>query len=133
MKNKNVLQFIKFALFSTSAGIIQIGSFAVFNEVFKFEYWLGYLLALILSIVWNFTFNRRFTFHSATNVPVAMLKVFGFYLVFTPISTWLGEVAAQNGVNEYIILALTMISNMVLEYLYQKFIVFRGSEDTLVK
>ncbi len=133
MKNKNVWQFIKFALFSTSAGIIQVGSFAVFNEVFKFEYWLGYLLALILSIVWNFTFNRRFTFHSAANVPIAMLKVFGFYLVFTPVSTWLGEVASNSGVNEYIILALTMLSNMILEYLFQKFVVFRGSEDTLVK
>lgn len=133
MKNKNVWQFIKFFLFSTSAGIIQAGSFAIFNEVFRFEYWLGYLLALILSIVWNFTFNRRFTFHSATNVPVAMLKVFGFYLVFTPVSTWLGEVASGNGVNEYIILALTMMSNMILEYLFQKFVVFRGSEDTLVK
>ncbi len=133
MKNKNVWQFIKFALFSTSAGIIQVGSFAVFNEVFKFEYWLGYLLALVLSIVWNFTFNRRFTFHSAANVPIAMLKVFGFYLVFTPVSTWLGDMAANAGVNEYIILALTMLSNMVLEYLFQKFVVFRGSEDTLVK
>ena len=133
MKNKNVWQFIKFALFSTSAGIIQVVSFAVFNEVFKFEYWLGYLLALILSIVWNFTFNRRFTFHSAANVPIAMLKVFGFYLVFTPVSTWLGEVASNSGVNEYIILALTMLSNMILEYLFQKFVVFRGSEDTLAK
>lgn len=133
MKNKNVWQFIKFALFSTSAGIIQVGSFTVFNEVFKFEYWLGYLLALILSIVWNFTFNRRFTFHSAANVPIAMLKVFGFYLVFTPVSTWLGEVASNSGVNEYIILALTMLSNMILEYLFQKFVVFRGSEDTLAK
>lgn len=133
MKNKNVWQFIKFALFSTSAGIIQVCSFAVFNEVFKFEYWLGYLLALILSIVWNFTFNRRFTFHSAANVPVAMLKVFGFYLVFTPVSTWLGDLASTNGVNEYIILALTMLSNMILEYLFQKFVVFRGSEDTLAK
>ncbi|MBE6799521.1 MAG: GtrA family protein [Ruminococcaceae bacterium] len=132
MKNKKqIIQAIKFTLFSISAGIIQIGSFTVFNELCKMKYWPAYLISLILSIVWNFTFNRRFTFKSAANVPVAMLKVFGFYAVFTPLSTWLGNVAETSGINEYLVLAVTMLSNFVLEFLFCKFVVYRNTEDTL--
>ena len=105
---------IKFTLFSISAGVIQIGSFTVLNEVFKMIYWPAYLISLVLSILWNFTLNRKYTFKSATNVPIAMAKVFGFYLVFTPLSTWLGHLAEGAGVNEYIVLGLTMLSNFIL-------------------
>ncbi len=131
MNKKPILQLIKFTLFSISAGIIQIGAFTIFNEIFHWMYWPAYLLSLILSIVWNFTFNRRFTFKSAANVPVAMLKLFGFYAVFTPVSTWLGHVAESAGVNDYIILILTMISNFVLEFLFSKFIIYKNKENTL--
>ncbi len=146
MKNNNILQAIKFALFSASAGIIQVVSFTLLNEVvlpniniqnekvmaiLSAEYGVCYLIALILSVLWNFTFNRRFTFKSAANIPVAMAKVFGFYLVFTPVSVYLGELATGKGVNEYIVLALTMLSNMVLEYLFCKFVVYRNQEDTI--
>ena len=145
MKNNNVLQAIKFALFSASAGIIQVGSFALLNElvlpniniqneklmeILSAEYGGCYLIALILSVLWNFTFNRRFTFKSAANIPVAMAKVFGFYLVFTPVSTWLGNTATNGGVNEYIVLAVTMLSNMILEYLFCKFVVYKNQENT---
>ena len=133
MNNKSLWQVIKFVLFSASAGIIQAATFALFNEVFELDYWAAYLPSLILSILWNFTFNRRFTFKSAANVPIAMLKVFAFYLVFTPISTWLGDIADNAGINEYIILAVTMISNLVLEFLYCKFVVYRNQENTLEK
>ncbi len=128
-KNKNLLQAIKFTLFSISAGIIQIGSFAVL-EIFIKDYWIPYLISLVLSIVWNFTLNRRFTFKSAANVPVAMAKVFAFYLVFTPVSTLLGNFAESKGVNDFIILALTMLSNFVLEFLFCKFVVYKGKENT---
>ncbi len=131
MKNKNTLQAIKFALFSASAGIIEVGAFTLLNEVAKLSYWPSYLVALILSILWNFTLNRRYTFRSAANIPVAMAKIFGFYLIFTPLSTWLGNIAATKGVNEYIVLGLTMASNFVLEYLFCKFVVYRNQEDTL--
>ncbi len=124
-----VMQALKFTLFSISAGIIQIVSFAIL-EIFINEYWIPYLTSLILSILWNFTLNRRYTFQSAANVPVAMAKVFGFYLVFTPISTWLGNLAEQNGGNDFVILILTMIANFVLEYLFCKFDVYRGQENT---
>ena len=146
MKNSNALQAVKFALFSASAGIIQVGSFTLLNELvlpninienekimelLSAEYGVCYLVALTLSVLWNFTFNRRFTFKSAANIPVAMAKVFGFYLVFTPVSTWLGNTATGNGVNEYIVLGLTMLSNMILEYLFCKFVVYRGQENTI--
>lgn len=131
MKNKNVLQAIKFALFSASAGIIEVVAFTFLNEAVKLPYWPAYLIALILSILWNFTLNRRYTFRSAANVPVAMAKIFGFYLVFTPLSTFLGDMATGKGVNEYIVLGLTMLSNFVLEYLFCKFVVYRNQEDTI--
>ncbi len=131
MKDKKELwQVIKFTLFSISAGIVQIGSFAIM-ELFIQDYWIPYLVSLVLSILWNFTLNRRYTFKSAANVPVAMAKVFGFYLVFTPLSTYLGDLAEGAGVNDFIILAVTMVSNFILEFLFCKFVVYRGQEDTL--
>ncbi|MBQ9976315.1 MAG: GtrA family protein [Clostridia bacterium] len=131
MDRKNIFQLIKFTLFSASAGIIQVASFALFNEVFHFNYWLGYIISLVLSIVWNFTLNRRYTFKSAANVPVAMTKVFLFYLVFTPVSTYLGDLAEKGGINDYIILAVTMLSNFILEFLFCKLFVYKNQENTL--
>lgn len=129
-------QAIKFTLFSISAGIIQAVTFALLEELpqvlfeVQLNYWLCYLPALILSVVWNFTFNRKFTFQSAVNVPIAMLKVLGYYAVFTPVSTILGELATQRfGVVEgsfgnYVILAVTMLTNFVTEFLFDKYVVF---------
>ena len=130
--NKQMWQALKFTLFSISAGIIQVGSFALL-EIFIQDYWVPYLISLVLSILWNFTLNRRYTFKSAANVPIAMAKVFGFYLVFTPLSTYLGDWAEGKGVNDFIVLAVTMVSNFVLEFLFCKFVVYRGKEDTINK
>lgn len=131
MKNTNLIQMIKFTLFSLSAGIIQVASFSVLNSLLKMVYWPSYLISLILSIVWNFTVNRRYTFKSAANVPIAMAKLFGFYAVFTPLSTWFGHVAETAGVNDYIVLAFTMLCNFVLEFLFCKLLVYRNQENTL--
>ncbi len=130
MKKDSLLQMIKFTLFSVSAGIVQVVSFAIFNELFKWIYWPAYLSALVLSIIWNFTLNRQYTFKSAANIPVAMAKLFGFYIVFTPLSTWLGHLAESMGINDYIILLVTMLSNFVLEFLYSKFVIYKNQENT---
>ena len=132
MDKKNLWQVAKFTLFSISAGLIQVGSFALM-ELFIDDYWVAYLTSLVLSIVWNFTLNRRYTFQSAASVPVAMAKVFGFYLVFTPLSTYLGNLAEGRGANDFLILAVTMIANFVLEFLFCKFVVYRGKEGTRTK
>ena len=124
--NKSLWQAVKFTLFSVSAGIIQVGSFAVL-EIFIQDYWIPYLVSLTLSILWNFTLNRKYTFKSAANVPLAMAKVFGFYLLFTPVS----KLAGKQGCHDFLILAVTMLSNFVLEVLFCKFVVYRGSEDTI--
>lgn len=129
-KKKTFLQALKFTLFSISAGVIQITSFAVL-EIFVEGYWIPYLISLVLSILWNFTLNRRYTFKSAANVPAAMAKVFGFYLIFTPLSTYLGNLVAEKGGNDFLILAITMLSNFVLEFLFCKFVVYRGKKATL--
>lgn len=130
MKKDSILQIIKFTLFSASAGIVQVVSFAIFNELFKWIYWPSYLSALVLSIIWNFTLNRQYTFKSAANIPVAMAKLFGFYIVFTPLSTWLGHLAESIGINDYVVLLATMLSNFVLEFLYSKFVIYKNQENT---
>ena len=132
--NKELIRTIKFTLFSVSAGIIQLVSDIAFNELLHIIPWLSYLLSLILSVLWNFTLNRKFTFKSAANVPIAMLKVAAFYVVFTPLSTWwtaaLTEPAYGVMLNEYIVLAATMLINFVTEYLFDRFFVFGSSLDT---
>lgn len=133
MNKNSVVQMIKFTLFSVSAGMIQVATFTLFNELFRWMYWPAYLTSLVLSIVWNFTFNRRYTFQSAANIPIAMAKLFGFYLVFTPASTWLGHLAETAGINDYVILAVTMVSNFVLEFLFCKFVVYWKQENTRTK
>lgn len=134
-KKKELLRSLKFLFFSISAGVIQIGSFTVMEELLHLEHWISYLVSLIFSVLWNFTLNRKFTFCSANNVPVAMLKVAAFYAVFTPLSTWWTAVLTGSSVgwNEYLVLVLTMLVNFVTEYLYDRFFVFGKSLDTAKK
>lgn len=130
-KKEEILRFIKFLLFSASAGLIEIISFTLLNTLTPWQYWPCYLIALVLSVVWNFTFNRRFTFHSAANVPAAMLKVLAYYAVFTPLSTLLGNwLSGTLGWNEYLVTILNMLLNFATEYPYQKFVVFAGTIDS---
>lgn len=148
-KKDNALQALKFVCFSASAGVIQVVVFTLLDTLFskvevngelmellfRSEYGVQYLVALICSVIWNFTFNRKFTFKSAANIPVAMLKVFGYYCVFTPLSTWLGTVATAHfgwgdDWHKYIVLGVTMVTNMVTEFLFCRFVVYRNSMNT---
>ena len=130
-RKKELIRSAKFLLFSVSAGLIEMVSFSLLNELTSWSYWPCYLIALVLSVLWNFTLNRRFTFQSAGNVPVAMAKVFAFYCVFTPLSTIGGNFLAEDlGWNEYLVTAINMVVNFVLEFLYQRFFVFRDSIDS---
>mgnify|MGYP002292900547 CR=1 FL=1 len=128
---KEFVRVLKFTFFSISAGLIEMGSFALLNEFTHLPYWPCYLIALCLSVLWNFTLNRKFTFQSAANVPVAMLKVLAYYAVFTPLSTWLGHWLSDTlAWNEYLVTLLNMLLNFATEYPYQKFVVFAGSIDS---
>ena len=130
---KELLRAVKFALISASAGIIQIGTVTLLNELLHLPYWVSYLIALVLSVVWNFTLNRKYTFKSSANVPIAMLKVAAYYAVFTPLSTWLEHLLTTGaGWNEYLVTAINMLLNFVTEFLYQRFYVFGKSLDTNV-
>ncbi len=135
MEKKEILRTLKFTLFSVSAGIIQIGTYTLFFEVFHWEEWLAHLVSLVLSVLWNFTFNRKFTFRSAANVPKAMLLVAVYYAVFTPLSilwtNWLTD--EKVGWNGYLVEALTMVVNFVTEFLYDRFFVFGKNIDDNVK
>lgn len=131
---KEFVRVVKFTFFSISAGLVEIGAFALLNEWLRLPYWLSYLVALVLSVLWNFTLNRRYTFKSAANVPVAMLKVAAYYAVFTPLSTALEHwYTAGLGWNEYLATAANMLLNFATEFLYQRFFVFGKSIDTKEK
>ena len=130
MDRKELLRAVKFTLFSISAGVIEIVSFSLLTELTELPYWPCYLIALVLSVLWNFTFNRRYTFRSAGNVPKAMALVAAYYCVFTPLSTLGGNVLANLGWNEYLVTALNMVINFVTEFLYDKYVVFPGTVDT---
>lgn len=132
-KTKELIRAGKFLLISVSAGIIQLGSFALFYEVFKWAYWLAYLVSLLLSVIWNFTINRKVTFKAANNVKVAMLLVLAFYAVFTPVSMLLGHYIEGLGVDGFIVEIGAMVLNFILEFLYTRFFVYRNSCDTAVK
>jgi putative flippase GtrA len=130
-KRKELWRSIKFLLFSISAGLVEIGSFALLTELTSWSYWPCYLIALVLSVIWNFTLNRKFTFKSATNVPIAMLKVLGYYSVFTPVTTLLGNYLAETLLwNEYLVTLINMVLNFITEYLFQRFVVYGKSIDT---
>ena len=126
----SVWQVVKFTLFSISAGLIQIAVFTLMETVFHLPYWPSYLTALVLSVLWNFTFNRRYTFRSDASVARSMLLVALFYAVFTPVSTWWGHALTTAGWNDFLVLAGTMVINFVTEFLYQRFVVYRNRIDT---
>jgi putative flippase GtrA len=130
-KKKEIFRVIKFAFFSMTAGLIEFGSFALLETFSPFSYWPCYLIALILSIIWNFTLNRRYTFRSAANVPVAMLKVLAYYAVFVPVTTIGGNYLAETlHWNPYVVTLLNMSCNLITEFLFQRFVVFRKTLET---
>ena len=141
MKKQSLWQAVKYALFSISAGGIQAVSFTLLFDVLLHSnparFWVCHVAALVLSVLWNFTLNRKFTFGASNNIPIAMLKVTAFYLVFTPLSTWWSAVLTEPDygimINEYVVLIGTMVINFVTEYLFQRFVVFGKSLDTAVK
>ena len=132
MKNKREWgRVLKFTLFSISAGAIEMASFALLNELLHGSYWPCYLIALTLSVLWNSTLNRKFTFQSANNVPQAMALVLLYYCAFTPLSTLLGSYLADTlHWNEYLVTFLNMVLNLVTEYVYDRLVVYRGAVDT---
>ena len=127
---QSLWQVVKFTLFSVSAGLIQIGTYTLFFEVFHWTHWVAYLVSLVLSVLWNFTFNRRYTFRSDANVGRSMALVALFYMIFTPLSTWIGKMLTDAGTNNYVVEIGTMLVNFVTEFLYQRFVVYRNSIDT---
>lgn len=130
-KNHELWQAVKFTLFSISAGIIQVLSFALLHDVLGLEsYWMSHVPSLVLSVIWNFTFNRRYTFRSDANLAKSMALVAAYYIVFTPASAWWGQLLSNLGVHDWLVEVLNLLINFVTEFLYQKFVVYRGAIDT---
>lgn len=133
-QSREWVRILKFVLFSASAGIIQFGSFTLLNEFTGWKYWPCYLISLVLSILWNFTFNRRFTFKSNANITRAMFLVLAFYAIFTPTTTILGDWLVEDlQWNEYVVTIINMLLNLASEYLYQRYVVYRNRIDNRIK
>ena len=136
IEKKEWLRTLKFLLFSISAGIVQMGTFALMSIFLDDTFYrLKSYIAIILSVVWNFTINRKLTFKSANNVKIAMLKTICFYIIFAPLSIELGDLYLVKtlGLNEFLVLFCSMVINFITEYLYQRFFVYGKSVDTAVK
>ena len=130
-KTQEFIRFIKFLAFSISAGVIQFGSFALMTEVIGWDsFWGPHIISVVLSVIWNFTFNRKFTFKSANDVPIAMTLVLAYYVVFTPASAFGGQALEDIGWNGLLVEALMMVINFVTEFFYQRYVVFRNSLNT---
>lgn len=130
MKNKNIWQAVKFTLFSISAGIVQAVSFAILHDVLGLEsYWLSHVPSLILSVIWNFTFNRKYTFKPTNDIKRDMLLVALYYVVFTPASALWGTWLEKLGLHDWLIEIVNMIINFVTEFLFQKFVVYREKKE----
>ena len=135
-KKKELFRTISYTLFAISAGLVEFGSFSLLVLIpylaIKENYWIPALISLVLSVIWNFTFNRKFTFQSANNVPVAMLKTVAYYIVFAPLSIWLAQMYLIDilGWNEFLVKAVVMFVNFVTEFLYQRFYVFGKTLET---
>lgn len=139
-KIKQFLQVLKFAAFSASAGVIQLLSFSIlYDWTHLLPWWPAYLISLVLSVAWNFTFNRKFTFAAATNLPISMCLVALYYCAFTPISVFGGDaMTAAIGEELGIITTVTMmLINFVTEFFWDKFVVFNdvviGKLEKLLK
>lgn len=127
---KEVIRAVKFALVSASAGIVEAVVFTGMNELGDFPYYANYLTALIASIIWCYTVNRKYTFKSTKPVKIILLYAAAFYAVFTPATTLLGSwLTGSLGWNEYIATAINMALNLSLEYLYDTFVVYRNEMD----
>jgi len=129
-KKEEIVRVVKYVLFSISAGVIQSLAFTLLHEILNWPYWPCYLIALVLSVLWNFTLNRKFTFQSAANIPRAMLLVLGYYCVFTPASTLWGNALANAGWNYYLVLFGTMLINLTTEFLFWRLVVYKDSINT---
>ena len=130
-KKKESARMIKFVLFSISAGVIEIITYSLLDLLTQWPYWPCYLIALVLSVLWNFTLNREFTFKSANNVPVAMLKVAGYYAVFTPVTTIFGNYLAETcGCPGFLVTLLNMAINLSTEYIFDRYVVYGRQVDT---
>jgi putative flippase GtrA len=126
----NALQFFKFTLFSISAGIVQVVTFALLEQMAGLPYWPSYLIALAASVVYNFTVNRHFTFKSSNNIPKAMTQLAIYYAIFTPLSTWWGDALVGIGWNDYVVLGGTMVVNFVSEFMVNRLVIYRNSMYT---
>lgn len=150
-KRQEKLQFVKYALCAASAGIIQFLTFTILQAVIpdngqtmhfivenmSVVTFSATTVALCLSILWNFTLNRKFTFKDAGNVPKAMVLAFIFYIPFYPFQTWYVHtikelLGASINIDAAGIIAegTVMIMNFILEFLWQKFVVFRKKKPT---
>ncbi len=129
---KEVFRAVKFLLFSISAGVIEIVSFTLLDLIPSLGYVLKAYVSLSLSVLWNFTLNRKFTFQSANNVPIAMLKTLGYYVVFAPLSIHLADMYLVQtlGWNEILVKFITMLVNFVTEFIFQRLVVYGKSVDT---
>lgn len=128
-KKQQFLQLLKFTVFMASAGAIQLLSTTTLHQWTGWladYYWVAYVIGLTLSVIWSFTFNRKFTFKAANNVPLAMVLVIIYNCLIVIPLAWGGDELVKLWGNDLgiVVTIITMLINFVTEFFWDKFIVF---------
>lgn len=159
-RKKKAKRFLKYAIIAISGGLIQLTAYIILSDAIKLDkhvsfdaiyqkqpwlteifydpdtgktYGLSYFIAVSLSVIWNFTFNRKYTFKSASNVPKAMLLFVLYYAFSIPFNCW--AIVQLNKLvvfplSDKVILICIMLANGLPAFFYQRYVVFGRSLDT---
>ncbi|MDO5025763.1 MAG: GtrA family protein [Trueperella sp.] len=125
------LQAVKFTLLSGTAAVVEAGSYALFLALDLMPVSWAQAISVALSVLWNFTLNRKFTFKSTGNVPFAMLLVSLFYVAYIPISSVLAGLMDDAGMHPAVIKIIWLLINFVGEFIWWKYVVFGIGERWL--
>jgi len=121
--HKSTKQALKFMFFLIIAEIIQAALFTLFSEIFLLDAWKCHLISQIFSVFLLFFLNHHYTFKASERLFTALLLTAVFYLFFTPLSTlYVREMAARH--NRYLVELSILLINLVLEFLYSKYLVY---------
>jgi len=130
------ITFWKFILVGVANTIVGTGIMFVFYNVFHFNYWVSSASNYIFGSILSYFLNRVFTFRNKENtsstLPRFIISISLCYLiaygVAKPVTAKLLSGFAQN-IQENIAMLVGMCLFVALNYITQRFFVFKGKEE----
>lgn len=124
--------FYSFLYFSLGAGVIKLVSFLLLSLIDSGHgavLVLAEIVSVVLSGLFNFTWNRKFTFRSTNNIVPGMF-LYGLYsLIATPaVASFIVDLT-RRGWADWLAKAMKMALHFILDSLYCKFVIFRQVKE----